>query len=80
MKCIICGKEVKINNSIVCCDKCGTIYNKIIEIQNKYFPCHGCENCLGDLHQGCTEECKTEFDNYRIFGTDLWNLIHLIFN
>ena len=44
---------------------------KIREITDKYFPTNGCENCWGDLHQGCTEKCQEEFKIRRNFIKDL---------
>ena len=31
------------------------------EIVSRYVPDKGCDNCLGDLHQGCTDECKANW-------------------
>ena len=32
--------------------------NELIrKISDEFAPSNGCENCWGDLHQGCTEEC-----------------------
>jgi len=78
MKCVICKKEA-MENSVICSDKCAKIRLKLFELDNKYFPTHGCDNCWGDLHQGCTEKCRREFDESRKFGKDLWSLVHLIF-
>jgi hypothetical protein len=79
MKCEICKKEVgPRKNSVVCSDKCKDIRKLIFELEDKYFPRHGCENCWGDLHQGCTEQCKKEFRECQEFGTDLWKLVRKI--
>jgi hypothetical protein len=69
--CEICNKEVTLNNSVVCSEKCASIRSKIMEIRNKYFPTNGCDNCRGDLHQGCSEQCNREFEASLKFGTDL---------
>lgn len=79
MKCEICQKEVKLKNSCVCSKRCSSIRAKLFELERKYFPTNGCENCLGDLHQGCTEQCNKEFRESLAFGTDLYSLIHLIY-
>lgn len=41
-----------------------TLQEEAREFQKKYFPTHGCDNCLGDLHEGCSEKCKSEFRAY----------------
>lgn len=79
MKCVICQKEIKLENSIVCSEKCQKIRVKLLEIEGKYFPTHGCENCWGDLHQGCTEQCDREFKASYEFGKDFWSIIRLIY-
>lgn len=79
MKCEICKKEVSIErNSVVCSDKCSAIHKKILEFIDKYFPVYGCDNCWGDLHIGCSEQCKKEFRELSEFGQDLWSLVRLI--
>lgn len=80
MKCEICQKKVpKEKNSIVCSDKCNAVRKRIFEIGKKYFPTHGCDNCLEDLYSGCTEQCRKEFRGARLFAIDLWSIIHLIY-
>jgi len=51
----------------------------LLDLGNKYFPTHGCDNCWGDLHVGCTEQCQKEFREHGEFMMDLWSLIRLIF-
>lgn len=81
MKCEICKVEVpKELNSIVCSDRCNSVRLKMIELTSKYFLTKGCDNCHGDLHQGCTNECKTEFANAYKFVTDLHSLLYLIYS
>lgn len=79
MKCEICRKEVKIHNSVVCGGKCIQIRQRLFDLEKKYFPTNGCDNCWGDLHQGCTEQCRKERGDSYKFGKDLWDLIHLIY-
>ena len=83
MKCIICKKEIKIEvdkpTSTVCSGNCTEAYKMINEFEKKYFPTHGCDNCWGDLHQGCTEKCRKEFRQSFEFGQGLWEIIHKIF-
>lgn len=79
MKCIICGKEA-LPNLVICSDHCDKIMSKMYEISNKYFPTNGCENCWGDLHKKCTEQCLKESKEHFNFLSDLWQLIHFIFN
>jgi len=80
MKCEICKNEVaKEKNSVVCSVKCVAIRKRLFEIGDKYFHTNGCENCWGDLHQGCTKQCKGEFRSSLEFGKDLWSIIRLIY-
>ena len=79
MKCEICGKEAS-KNKVICSDHYAKIRLKIYRLVDKYFPTHGCDNCWGDLHQGCTKQCKKEFREARKFAKDLWSLIRLILN
>ena len=80
IRCHICNKEVpREKNSVVCSDKCSRIRQRLGEIQVKYFPTHGCENCWGDLHQGCTDLCNREFRKAREFGSDLQSIIDLFY-
>ena len=77
MKCEICGNEA-MENSVVCSDKCQQVRLKRFEILNKYTPTHGCDNCWGDLHVGCSSKCQEEFRIMGELSKDLWGLIHLI--
>ena len=80
MKCEICGIEVpREKNSVVCSDKCLAIRKRLFEIGDKYFPTNGCDNCWGDLHQGCSEQCQKEYRDSIKFGQDLWSIIRLIY-
>ena len=80
MKCEVCKKEIELHNSVVCSDKCGEARKKIFEITDKYFPTYGCDNCWGDLCQGCSQKCKNERGARFKLSKDLWDLIHLIFH
>lgn len=81
MKCDVCKAEIpRERNSVVCSDKCSNIRKRIFELDRKYFPTHGCDNCWGDLHRGCTEQCKKEFRESREFGQDLWSLVRLMYD
>jgi len=79
MKCVICNKEAT-ENSIVCSDKCQAVRLEMFRLINKYFPTHGCDNCWGDLHEGCTDQCIREFKEGGAFSGDLWGLVHLVTN
>lgn len=76
-QCDVCSKK-RAKNIVVCSDDCKIIRKRILDIESKYFPIHGCDNCWGDLHSGCSEQCKKEFRESLEFGTDLWKLVHLI--
>lgn len=76
--CDVCGKPSR-ENSIVCSKRCQDTRLKLFELERKYFPTNGCDNCWGDLHQDCTEQCKREFRESLEFGKDLWSLIRLIY-
>ena len=78
MKCDICGQEA-LPGKIICSDKCAKIKSKMLDLNRKFTPTHGCANCLGDLHQGCTEECNIEFKKSGEFWKGLWELISLIY-
>ena len=77
MKCEVCSKEAK-EGVVICSDHCAEVRLLIFKLIDKYFPMNGCENCLADLHQGCTEQCKKESRECGKFATDLWSLAHLI--
>jgi len=79
MECEVCGKTVRIKNSVVCSEHCQEIRLKIFRLVEEYTPTKGCDNCWGDLHQGCSEECRREFKESLKFGTKLWSLVHFIF-
>jgi predicted nucleic acid-binding Zn ribbon protein len=80
MKCEVCDKEIsKKRHSVICSDRCGQIRLKIYKLIDKYFPVHGCDNCWGDLGQGCTEKCKKEFKDGHEFAQDLWSIINIIY-
>ena len=75
MKCQVCKINEAEPNSIVCGDKCNNARLEIIRLTNKYTPTNGCENCRGDLRQGCTEKCKDEIKKSREFGIELYSLV-----
>ena len=78
MKCVICGKEA-MKNKVICSEKCSDVRRKLFELGDKYFPTRGCDNCWGDLHHGCTEQCRKEFREASDFCKDLWSLVRLIY-
>ena len=80
MKCQICKTREAISNSLVCSERCATIRLKIMELSNRYTPCNGCDNCWGDLHQGCTDKCREEFTKSSEFGRELFFLVQLALN
>ena len=75
--CDVCNNK-STENSVVCSDACQEIRLKMFKIGDKYAPTHGCDNCWGDLHQGCSSKCKEEFRLGRELSTDLWELVHLV--
>jgi predicted nucleic acid-binding Zn ribbon protein len=78
--CDVCFTPVpREKNSIVCSDECQNVRLKIFELERKYTPTNGCDNCWGDLYQGCTEQCKREFREALEFGKDLWSLVRTIY-
>lgn len=46
-------------------------WKTVCKLADKYFPTHGCDNCLADLHRGCDDKCNEEFRNHRQFQMDL---------
>ena len=77
MKCQVCKKNEARKNSVICSDNCQNIRLEVYRLLDKYTPTNGCDNCWGDLHQGCTEKCKEEFKKMGIFANELWELIKL---
>lgn len=75
MKCQVCKIREAEKNSIVCGDACSKTRLEIIRLVNKYAPTNGCDNCWGDLHQGCTEKCKAEVKESGEFVAELYNLV-----
>ena len=78
MKCKVCRTKEAKKGKITCSDKCNDIRLKIMKIANKYATAHGCDNCWGDLHIGCTDKCKKEFKKSRELTLELWGLYELI--
>jgi len=79
-KCDVCHKEISRElNSIVCSERCSEIRLKVHAITDEYTPTHGCANCWGDLHEGCTDECRREFSEAIIFGRKVWDIIRVIY-
>ena len=76
MKCEVCGKPA-LKNKVICSELCQKIRLRIYKLGDKYAPTHGCDNCWGDLHQGCTEQCKKEFKKLGEISEDLWSLVYL---
>ena len=64
-------------NSVICSELCSRTRLRIHELIDKYFPTNGCDNCWGDLHQGCSEQCRREFVEGSKFARDLWELVRL---
>ena len=79
MKCEVCRKEA-IENKVICSEHCQKVRLMIFELIDKYFPSHGCDNCWGDLHGKCSDQCNKEFREGHKFAVDLWNLVFLINN
>lgn len=76
MKCEVCNKPA-LPNLVICSDHCRDIRQKVFDLDRKYFPTNGCDNCRGDLHQGCSDQCRREFRESLEFGKDLWSLVRL---
>lgn len=74
MKCNICDKSAN-KNSIVCSDECNDIRLLIISMSFEYVPTNGCDNCWGDLRQGCTLKCREESKRAAKFTRQLRSLI-----
>ena len=77
MKCQVCQVRDAQVKSIVCSTRCNNIRLEILRLTDKYTPTYGCENCWGDLGQGCTEQCKSEFRAGHEFAKELYALIRL---
>jgi hypothetical protein len=77
MKCQVCKINESKPNCIVCSDRCNKIRLEINRLVDKYKHTNGCENCLGDLDQGCTEICKNEFKEAHEFVNELYSLIRI---
>jgi len=77
MKCQVCKINERKKNSVICSDKCDVIRLDIIRLANKYTPTVGCENCWGDLGQGCTEKCKDEFKKSNEFVGEIYRLVRV---
>ena len=80
MKCQVCKINEAAPNSIVCGDRCKEVRLKIIRLSNKYTPTNGCDNCWGDLHQGCTEKCKEEGRIAHEFVCELYFFVRGVLN
>ena len=80
MKCQVCKIKESELNSIVCGDKCNNARLEIIRLSNKYTPINGCDNCWGDLGQGCTNKCKDKFKKSSDFVNELYNLVRGVLN
>lgn len=65
-------------NSIVCSERCQQVRLRKLELNEKYYPTNGCDNCWGDLGGSCTLECREEFRKAHEFSKDLWSLIRVI--
>lgn len=75
--CAVCRSRNAEKNNIVCSDKCNEIRLRIIKLTSKYTPTNGCDNCWGDLHQGCTNKCKEEFKVAGEFVKELYELVRV---
>lgn len=77
MKCQVCKINEAEPNSIVCGDRCNKTRLEIIRLSDKYTPTNGCDNCWGDLYQGCTEKCKEEVRIAHKFVNELYSLVRI---
>ena len=41
------------------------------EFKKEYFPTDGCDNCWGDLYQGCTAECREQGRKSQAFWVEV---------
>lgn len=55
----------------------GKVYAILHSIASKYVPWKGCENCWGDTHLGCTDECLRNQQVQESFIDELKSLITL---
>ena len=76
-KCGVCKRKAK-ENLVVCSDECQKVRLEMSRLSEKYSPTKGCENCWGDLHQGCTRRCKKEFRESRKLYEDMRSLVELV--
>lgn len=76
-ECEICKKK-SMENKVICSDHCGDIRQMMFDLDKKYFPTNGCDNCWGDLGTTCSTQCKEEFQESREFYGDMWKLVRLI--
>ena len=74
MNCVACGKETR-QDMLVCSEQCEAVRYKVLELADTYCPTKGCENCWGDLHQGCSVRCRHDFEDYAQFVKQLWALL-----
>lgn len=78
MKCVVCRIKESPPGSILCGGKCSRIRLELFRLIDKYKPTNGCDNCLGDLHVGCTDKCKREFIESTELTADLYNLVRIV--
>lgn len=78
--CDVCDKS-RANNKVICdSEKCSIARLLAYNIDSKYFPSRGCDNCWGDLGTGCSDTCRQEHRESLRFGQDLWVLVHYLSN
>ena len=52
----------------------------IIRMSKKNTATNGCDNCWGDLGQGCNEKCTKEFKESGEFIKELYSLMRMALN
>lgn len=78
--CTVCGTElVKPYRSTLCGGICVDIHRKFMDLTFKYAHPTGCENCWGDLHGRCSDECIRTMKEYGEFMKDLWSLVRIVY-
>ncbi len=80
MKCQVCKVKEAEPHKIVCSDNCNNIRLMIRKLSDIYTPTNGCDNCWGDLGQGCTTKCKDEFKKAHIFVKEMYSLVRMAFD
>lgn len=78
MNCEICQLPAA-KNLVICADtRCAEARQKLFELQRKYAPTNGCDNCWSDVRE-CSEQCRKEFLESSKLSRDLWSIIRIMY-